>query len=347
MLPRVQYGKSGLMVSRLCLGTMNFGIPGHGQHGSWTLSIDEARPIFKAAMDAGLFYFDCANNYGMGACEEVVGELLRELFPREAYVFTTKLAMPMGEGPNQGGMSRKHIMESVDSSLRRTGLDYVDQLVVHRHPHTIPDSAHAPLEEMMEALHDVVKAGKALYLGASSMYAWQFVELQMLAEMHGWTRFVSMQNHYNLIYREEEREMHPYCEKTEIAVTPWSPLARGILAGSYQGGLGGGATARSQGRDVERARGLYRGENVFDIAARVVDVADRLGHTPAQIALAWMLTKPVITAPIVGVSKLSQLEQLVAAVDIELSEVDISYLEELYRPVDNMLHDERPLSVSK
>jgi aryl-alcohol dehydrogenase-like predicted oxidoreductase len=347
MLPRIQYGKSGLMVSRLCLGTMNFGIPGHGQHGSWTLPIDEARLIFRAAMDAGLFYFDCANNYGMGACEEVVGELLRESFQRDEYVFSTKLAMPMGEGPNQGGLSRKHILESVDASLRRTGLDYLDQLVIHRHPHTIPNAAHAPLEEMLEALHDVVKAGKALYLGASSMYTWQFVELQMLAQMRGWTPFVSMQNHYNLIYREEEREMHPYCEKTGVAVTPWSPLARGILAGSYQGGLEGGATARSQGRDVERARGLYRGDFIFDVASRAIDVADRLGYRPAQVALAWMLANPVITSPIVGVSRLDQLEQLVAAVDISLPEEDISYLEQLYRPVDNMLDDERPLSVLK
>ena len=345
MLPLLQYGKSGLRVSRLCLGTMNFGIPGHGVHGSWTLPIDEARPIFKSAIEHGINYFDCANTYGLGACEEVVGTLLRELLPRDEYVLSTKFAMPMGKGANQGGLSRKHIMESMDASLKRLGLDYVDQIIIHRHPHTIPNSAHAPLEEMMEALHDIVKAGKALYLGASSMYTWQFVELQMLAKLHGWTQFISMQNHYNLIYREEEREMHPYCAKTGVAVTPWSPLARGMLAGSYKGGLDAGATTRSQGRDAERAKGLYQGENDFEIVARVGEIAERLGYTSAQIAIAWMLSKPVITAPIVGISKLAQLDQLVAAAEIELSADDIDYLENLYRPVHNILDQEKPLSV--
>ena len=236
-------------------------------------------------------------------------------------------------------------MESMDASLKRLGLDYVDQIIIHRHPHTIPNSAHAPLEEMMEALHDIVKAGKALYLGASSMYTWQFVELQMLAKLHGWTQFISMQNHYNLIYREEEREMHPYCTKTGVAVTPWSPLARGMLAGSYKGGLDAGATTRSQGHDAERAKGLYQGENDFEIVARVGEIAERLGYTSAQIAIAWMLSKPVITAPIVGVSKLAQLDQLVAAAEIELSADDIDYLEDLYRPVHNILDQEKPLSV--
>jgi aryl-alcohol dehydrogenase-like predicted oxidoreductase len=324
---------------------MNFGIPGHGVHGSWTLPIDEARPIFKSAIEHGINYFDCANTYGLGACEEVVGTLLRELLPRDEYVLSTKFAMPMGKGANQGGLSRKHIMESMDASLKRLGLDYVDQIIIHRHPHTIPNSAHAPLEEMMEALHDIVKAGKALYLGASSMYTWQFVELQMLAKLHGWTQFISMQNHYNLIYREEEREMHPYCTKTGVAVTPWSPLARGMLAGSYKGGLDAGATTRSQGRDAERAKGLYQGENDFEIVARVGEIAERLGYTSAQIAIAWMLSKPVITAPIVGVSKLAQLDQLVAAAEIELSADDIDYLEKLYRPVHNILDQEKPLSV--
>jgi aryl-alcohol dehydrogenase-like predicted oxidoreductase len=324
---------------------MNFGIPGHGVHGSWTLPIDEARPIFKYAIEHGINYFDCANTYGLGTCEEVVGSLLRELLPRDEYVLSTKLAMPMGKGANQGGLSRKHIMESMDASLKRLGLDYVDQIIIHRHPHTIPNSAHAPLEEMLEALHDIVKAGKALYLGASSMYTWQFVELQMLAKLHNWTQFISMQNHYNLIYREEEREMHPYCTKTDVAVTPWSPLARGMLAGSYKGGLDAGATTRSQGRDAERAKGLYQGENDFEIIARVGEVAERLGHTPAQIAIAWMLSKPVITAPIVGVSKLAQLDQLVAAAEIKLSADDIEYLEDLYRPVHNILDKEKPLSV--
>jgi len=337
MLKTVQLGESGLSVSRLCLGTMNFGEPGRGHQGDWTLSIDEARPIFKAALDHGLFYFDCADVYGLGACEEVVGALLRELAPRDQYVVTTKMAAPMGKNPNQGGLSRKHVMEGIDASLRRMGLDYVDQLIIHRHPHGGLAKGTAPIEETMEALHDVVKAGKALYLGASSMFAWQFCELQMTAERHGWTKFISMQNHYNLIYREEEREMNPYCALTGIGLTPWSPLARGILTGAYQGGFDGGTTTRSQGGDRKRTEGLYRGEMDFKIAARCVEVAKKLGHTPAQIAVAWLLTKPEVTAPVVGVSKISQLDQLVAAASIELPAEDVAYLEELYKPVENLL----------
>ncbi|MFP6774434.1 MAG: aldo/keto reductase [Alphaproteobacteria bacterium] len=333
----LQLGNSGLSVSRLCLGTMNFGEPGRGHQGDWTLTIDEARPIFKAALDHGLFYFDCADIYGLGACEQVVGALLRELLPRDQYVLTTKVSAPMGKHPNQGGLSRKHIMEGIDASLQRLGLDYVDQLIIHRHPHGRPGQAQPPIEETMEALHDVVKAGKALYIGGSSMFAWQFVELQMTAERHGWTKFISMQNHYNLIYREEEREMNPYCAGTGVALTPWSPLARGILTGSYKGSLDGGSTARSQGADRKRTEELYLGEMDFQIADRVVEVAERLGHTPAQIAVAWLLHKPEITAPVVGVSKISQLDQLVAATKITLDESDIIYLEELYKPVENLL----------
>ncbi len=337
MLETRQLGKSGLSVSRLCLGTMNFGEPGRGHQGDWTLPIDEARPIFKAALDHGLFYFDCADVYGLGACERVVGQLLRELVPRDQYVLSTKISAPMGKHPNQGGLSRKHVMEGVDACLQRLGLDYIDQLIIHRHPHGRLGTALAPIEETMEALHDVVKAGKALYLGASSMFSWQFVQLQMTAERNGWTRFVSMQNHYNLIYREEEREMNPYCASTGVALTPWSPLARGILTGAYKGGFEGGTTARSQGGDRKRTEGLYRGEMDFKIAARVGEVAAKLGHTPAQIAVAWLLSKPEVTAPVVGVSKISQLEQLVAATKITLDAEDIQYLEELYRPVENLL----------
>ncbi|MFP6705745.1 MAG: aldo/keto reductase [Alphaproteobacteria bacterium] len=333
----LQLGNSGLSVSRLCLGTMNFGEPGRGHQGDWTLNVDEARPIFKAALDHGLFYFDCADFYGLGACERVVGALLRELAPRDQYVLTTKVSAPMGKHPNQGGLSRKHIMEGIDASLQRLGLDYVDQLIIHRHPHGRPGQAQPPIEETMEALHDVVKAGKALYIGGSSMFAWQFVELQMTAERHGWTKFISMQNHYNLIYREEEREMNPYCNDTGVALTPWSPLARGILTGSYKGSLDGGSTARSQGADRKRTEGLYLGEMDFQIANRVVEVAEKLGHTPAQIAIAWLLNKPGITAPVVGVSKISQLDQLVAATEITLDESDMVYLEELYKPVENLL----------
>ena len=337
ILQPVPLGTSGLRVSPLCLGTMNFGEPGRGHTGDWTLGADDARPIFRAAIERGLFYFDCANMYGLGACEELVGRLLRELLPRDEFVIATKLAMPMGRGANSGGLSRKHVMESIDASLARLGLDYVDHLVIHRHPHGVPGQAHPPIEETLEALHDLVKAGKALYLGASSMFAWQFVELQLTAAGNGWTPFVSMQNHYNLVYREEEREMNPYCVQSGIALTPWSPLARGILAGSYQGGLDQGTTSRSKGADKARTEGLYRGDFVFDVAERVVELAKRHDCTPAQISLAWLLGKPGITAPIVGVSRVEQLEQLVAATEIELGLEDVAYLEELYQPVENLL----------
>lgn len=338
MLKAVQLGPStGLRVSELCLGTMNFGQPGRGHQGDWTLGIDDAREIFKASIDHGLFYFDCADIYGIGASEEVVGKLLNELLPRDEYVLTTKVSMPMGRGANMGGLSRKHIMEGVDRSLQRLGHDYVDQLIIHRHPHGVPGQVRVPIEETLEALHDVVKAGKALYLGGSSMFAWQFAELQMTAAQHGWTRFVSMQNHYNLIYREEEREMIPYCLESGVAITPWSPLARGILAGAYQGGFAGGSTKRSTGQDRARTESLYRGANDFAIAERVVAIADKYGKTPAQIAVAWLLGKPGVVCPVVGVSRVKQLDDLVAATRIKLEPEDVSYLEELYQPVANLL----------
>lgn len=338
MLKPVQLGRnSGLRVSNLCLGTMNFGEPGRGHQGDWTLGMDDARPIFKAALDHGLFYFDCADVYGIGASERVVGALLKELAPRDEYVLATKVSMPMGRGANQGGLSRKHILEGVDASLQRLGHDYVDHLVIHRHPHGIPGQVQAPIEETLEALHDVVKAGKALYLGASSMFAWQFAELQMTARMHGWTPFVSMQNHYNLVYREEEREMNPYCAHAGVGLTPWSPLARGILAGSYQGGFDAGSTNRSKGRDRVRTEGLYRGAATFEIADRVVATARKYGKTPAQISLAWLLGKPDIHSPVVGVSRVEQLDQLVEAASLALDEEDVGYLEELYQPVENLL----------
>jgi aryl-alcohol dehydrogenase-like predicted oxidoreductase len=338
MLKAVQLGSNtGLRVSELCLGTMNFGEPGRGHQGDWTLGIDETREIFKASIDHGLFYFDCADIYGIGASEEVVGSLLNELLPRDEYVLTTKVSMPMGRGANQGGLTRKHIMEGVDRSLKRLGHDYVDQLIIHRHPHGVPGQVNAPIEETLEALHDVVKAGKALYLGASSMFAWQFAELQMTARQHGWTRFVSMQNHYNLIYREEEREMIPYCIDSGVAVTPWSPLARGILAGAYQGGFAGGSTKRSTGQDRARTESLYRGANDFAIADRVFEMAGKYGKTPAQIAVAWLLSKPGVVCPVIGVSKVSQLNDLVDAASITLEAEDVTYLEALYQPVDNLL----------
>ncbi|HQP68505.1 MAG TPA: aldo/keto reductase, partial [Quisquiliibacterium sp.] len=232
---------------------------------------------------------------------------------------------------------RKHVLEAVDACLERLGLDYVDQLVIHRHPHGVPGYAQVPIEETLSALDEVVRAGKVLYLGGSSMFAWQFAELQLTAKMNGWTQFVSMQNHYNLVYREEEREMNPYCIQSGVALMPWSPLARGILTGAYRGGFDAGSTARSKGRDRQRTEGLYRGEHVFPIADRVVEVAAKYGKTPAQIALAWLISRPGVTAPVVGASKVEQIEQLVAATQITLEADDVAYLEALYRPVENLL----------
>ena len=274
MLKTIQLGRqSGLRVSRLCLGTMNFGEPGRGHQGDWTLGPDEARPLFKAAIDRGLFYFDTADVYGLGATERVVGQLLRELLPRDEYVIATKISMPMGKGANQGGLSRKHVIEGVNACLQRLGMDYIDQLVIHRHPHGVPGHVAVPIEETLLALHDLVRAGKILYLGASSMFAWQFAEMQLTAKMNGWTPFVSMQNHYNLVYREEEREMIPYCQSTGVAVMPWSPLARGILTGSYRGGFESGSTQRSQGGDRLPTASPYRGAAGFQIVVPVVCVA--------------------------------------------------------------------------
>lgn len=338
MLSAVPLGKKcGMRVSKLCLGTMNFGEPGRGHQGDWTLPEDQARPIFKTAFDNGLFFFDCADVYGLGASERVVGKILGSMFQRDEYVLATKVAIPMGPGPNQGGLSRKHILEGVDASLKRLGHDYVDHLVIHRHPHGVRGQTFVPIEETLEALHDVVKAGKVLYLGASSMFAWQFTELQLTARINGWTEFVSMQNHYNLIYREEEREMNPYCASSGVALTPWSPLARGILAGSYRGGFSEGSTSRSSGRDRIRTESLYRGEADFKIAERVSETAEKYGKKSAQIAIAWLLDKPEITSPIVGVSRVSQLEELIEASSIELAREDVDYMEELYRPVENLL----------
>jgi aryl-alcohol dehydrogenase-like predicted oxidoreductase len=338
MLQSVQLGRNcALKVSRLCLGTMNLGEPGRGHQGDWTLGLDDARPLIKAALDRGLYYFDTADIYGLGASETVTGALLRELVPRDEFVIATKISSPVGRHPNQRGLSRKHVVEGVDASLKRLGLDHIDHLVIHRHPHGVRGHEDAPIEEALEALHDVVKAGKVLYLGASSMFAWQFAELQLTAKMNGWTQFVSMQNHYNLVYREEEREMNPYCAKTGVALMPWSPLARGILAGAYKGGFSGGSTARSQGGDRARTESLYRGEAVWDIAARTAEVAERLGKAPAQVALAWLLSKPGVVSPVVGVSRVEQLDQLVGAAEIELAPEDVAYLEAPYRPVENLL----------
>ena len=321
-------GSTGLSVSRIALGCMSYGSK---QWRNWVLEEEDALPHFRRAVELGINFFDTADVYSIGVSEEITGKALREFARLDEVVLATKVRLRMGDGPNKVGLSRKHIIQSCEASLKRLGVEKIDLYQIHRWDYD------TPVEETLEALHDVVKAGKVLYLGASSMFAWQFTELQMTAEKHGWTKFISMQNHYNLIYREEEREMNPYCASHGVGITPWSPLARGILTGAYKGGFDQGTTARSTGGDRRRTESLYRGEMDFAIADRVGEVAQKYEKAPAQIALAWMMNKPEITAPIVGVSKIEQLDQLVAAAEISLAEEDVTYLEELYKPVVNLL----------
>lgn len=317
---------SDLKVSRICLGMMSFGDP---EHRPWQLDIDAARPIVRRAVESGVTFFDTADMYSNGRSEDVTGELLRELFTsRDDYVLATKVYMPMGPGPNDRGLSRKHIMASIDASLRRLGTDHVDLYQIHRwDPET-------PIEETMEALHDVVRAGKARYIGASSMFAWQFAKAQHTAAVAGWTRFISMQNHYNLLYREEEREMNPFCLDQGVGVIPWSPLARGLLTGT-RGRDGAGTTVRA-GDDtlVER----WYADAEFDIVDATRAVAEERGVSPAQIALAWLLGRPAVTAPIVGATKVGHLEDAVAAVELRLDEQEVARLEAPYRPRPIMGH---------
>jgi aryl-alcohol dehydrogenase-like predicted oxidoreductase len=312
-------GSTGLQVSRICLGMMSYG---SALWREWVLDIDAARPLVRTAVDAGITFFDTADVYSLGASEEVTGTLLREFFSRrDDYVLGTKVFMPVGEGPNDRGLSRKHIMAGIDASLRRLGTDHVDLYQIHRWD---PDT---PIAETMEALHDVVRAGKARYIGASSMYAWQFATAQHTAELGGWTRFVSMQDHYNLLYREEEREMHPLCVDQGVGVIPWSPLARGMLAG----------TRTRDGRSTTRARSdgiadRYYGDADFAVVDAVRAVAGERGLPPAQIALAWLLQRPAVTGPIVGATKPGHVEDAVAAVGVELSAEEIEALEKPYVP---------------
>lgn len=320
-------GKSGLKVSRICLGMMSYGDPGWRD---WVLPEGDGRSFVKRAIELGINFFDTADMYSLGISEEVTGRLLKEFARREEVVLATKLFFPLGQGPNARGLSRKHIMEAINSSLKRLGTDYVDLYQIHRW------DDETPIEETMEALHDVVKAGKALYIGASSMFAWQFAKAQYTADLHGWTRFVSMQNHMNAVYREEEREMLPFCMDQGIGVIPWSPLARGFLTGSRK---------RDEHRPTTRAKSddfahsMYYTDADFDVVDRVVAIAQARGKTPAQIALAWLLHKPGITAPIIGATKLYQLEEAVAAVDIHLSEEEIQQIEEPYVPHRILGHD--------
>ena len=313
-------GNTGLKVSRLCLGCMTYG---SSKWRPWILDEEAARPFFKRAIEAGINFFDTADMYSHGASEEVTGRALRDFGNRDELVIATKVFFPMTSGPNMGGLSRKHILSAIDASLRRLGVEYVDLYQIHRlDPVT-------PFEETLEALHDVVKSGKARYIGASSMFAWQFAKMLNTSQAHGWTRFVSMQPHYNLVYREEEREMLPLCIDEGIGVIPWSPLARGFLAGNRTRDKQG-ETSRSQTDDY--AHQMYYADSDFTIVERVAEVAKQRGVAPAQIALAWILHRPGVTAPIIGASKLGQLEQSIAGVELELSSEEMAFLEEPYVP---------------
>ena len=290
---------------------------------SWVLSEEAGRPFLKRALEYGINFFDTADMYSRGVSEEILGRAVRDFTRRDAVVVATKAFYPMSEDPNDRGLSRKHLMSAIDASLKRLGTDYVDLYQIHRwDPET-------PIEETLLALHDIVRAGKARYIGASSMWAWQFAKSLQIADRHGWTRFVSMQNHYNLVYREEEREMMPLCLEEGIGVIPWSPLARGFLAGNRRGADKGDTT---RARTDDFAHRLYYADSDFQIVDRVVTVAKARGVAPAQIALAWLLRRPGVTAPIVGASKMAQLDQAVEALEMTLTDDECRQLEELYEP---------------
>ena len=314
-------GPTGLSVSQLCLGCMTYGDKTKGWHGDWLLDEGESRPFFRQALEAGINFFDTANGYAGGTSEEITGMLLGEMANRDEVVVATKAFIPWRNAPNTGGLSRKSLMQAVDDSLCRLNMDYIDLFQIHRWD---PDT---PIEETMEALHDIVKAGKALYIGASSMYAWQFAKAQETARSHGWTPFVSMQNQLNLLYREEEREMLPLCEDEGVGVIPWSPLARGRLARPL-----GEGTVRSETDGVGKS--LYKDGDEADAAiiAALADVADKRGVSMASVGLAWHFTKPAVAAPIIGASKPHHLDDAVAALEIDLTDEEIAALEGPYRP---------------
>jgi len=313
-------GKSGLKVSRLCLGTMTYGVK---EWRPWILTESEGRPFIKRAIEAGINFFDTADMYSLGKSEEILGRALKDFAKRDQVVIATKVFNRMGDGPNDLGLSRKHIMDAIDQSLRRLGTDYIDLYQTHRWDYT------TPIEETMEALHDVVKAGKARYIGASSMFAYQLSKALHVADVHGWTRFVSMQNHYNLMYREEEREMLPLCRQEGIGIIPWSPLARGFLTGSRKRGS---QDATSREKHDQYAKDLYYQEADYKVADRVVELAKKKGVKPAQVALAWLLHQPGLTAPIVGATKMEHLDDAVGALSVTLDKDEIKFLEEPYVP---------------
>ena len=316
----VNLGQTGLKVSRVCLGCMTYGVPDRGAH-PWSLDEEKSRPFIKRALELGINFFDTANTYSDGTSEEIVGRALGDFARREEIVLATKVFYPMREGPNARGLSRKSIMIEIDASLRRLGTDYVDLYQIHRW------DKHTPIEETLEALHDVIKAGKARYIGASSMYAWQFSKAQYTARQNGWTPFASMQNHYNLLYREEEREMIPLCAAEGVGVIPWSPLARGRLTRAWTE-----TTKRTEADEFGKT--LYTATPDADrkIVERVAEVALKRGVPRAQVALAWLAQKPFVTAPIVGASKPHHLDDAVAALSLELTPEEISSLEEPYVP---------------
>jgi aryl-alcohol dehydrogenase (NADP+) len=317
----INMGSAGLKISRLALGCMTYGSK---QWRPWVLDENESQPFIRRAWELGINFFDTADMYSLGASEEVLGRVIKDLgIQRDNVVIATKLFWPMGDGPNERGLSRKHIRHSIDASLRRLGTDYVDLYQIHRF------DKQTTVEETMEALGEVVRAGKALYLGASSMPAYQFVKMQHTAERLGTPRFVSMQNHYNVIYREEEREMLPYCREEGIAVLPWSPLARGFVMGNRRK-RELGDTQRAKTDDY--AQKLYFRDEDFAVVDKISAVAKRLGVSNAQVSLAWLLQQPGVTAPIIGASKLDHLEDLVKALSLKLGEQEIRELNEMYRP---------------
>jgi aryl-alcohol dehydrogenase (NADP+) len=319
-MEQVRLGNTGLKVSRLCLGCMTYGSP---DWRSWVMDLEQSKPFFQLAIEKGITFFDTANVYSIGGSEEVTGRWLREFARREEIVVATKVNGPMGPGPNQKGLSKKSILAQIDASLTRLGMDYVDLYQIHRFDY------ETPIEETLEALNDVVRAGKARYIGASSMYAWQFAKMLSVSDANGWARFVSMQPQYNLVYREEEREMLPLCRGEGIGVIPWSPLARGFLAGGR---------AQPKEGNTERARTdefsprLYFRDADFKVVDAVGEIAKARGLSNMQVALSWVLRNPAITSPIVGASKLNHIEEAVSALDVKLSDDEARALEKPYQP---------------
>jgi len=320
----VNLGRTGMKVSRICLGMMTYGDPGWR---SWVLPEDRGRPIIQRALELGINFFDTADMYSIGVSEEITGRAMRDFARRDDVVIATKVFNAMGPGPNDRGLSRKHVLSSIDASLRRLGTDYVDLYQIHRW------DSETPIEETLSALDDIVRAGKARYIGASSMAAWQFATALHLSDRHGWARFVSMQNHYNLVYREEEREMLPLCRAEGIGVIPWSPLARGFLAGNRTAAdVTRNAAATERAKTDDFAHRLYYEPSDFRVVERVASVAAARTLKPAQVALAWLLRQPGVVAPIIGASKLEHLEDAVSALSVSLSNDEAKALEEPYQP---------------